>query len=263
MEKGISFAALALAGTLAAGAALGADARNVSKTLPLDADGTLSVESYKGSVTVTAANGAEASIEARIVPDGDDEASRRRADQTEITIEGGGRSISVRTDEPSGRRRGRGGFLGLGDDGSPPMVHYTIRMPSSARLRLEDYKSATRVSGLRSELTLQTYKGTVDVSAQDGPVDLDTYKGEVTIAFAALTKPVRLQTYKGEIRLRLPASSAFEVDADTGRRGDFETEFEMTTRSGGSSRRIRGVVNGGGPKISFETDKGSLTLARE
>jgi len=119
------------------------------------------------------------------------------------------------------------------------------------------------VSGLRSDLSLQTYKGTVEVSGQNGAVDLETYKGEVAIGFAALSKPVRLQTYKGEIRLRLPASSAFEVDADTGRRGDFETEFEMTTRSGGSSRRIRGAVNGGGPKISFETDKGSLALAKE
>ena len=94
-------------------------------------------------------------------------------------------------------------------------------------------------------------------------MDLETYKGEVAIGFAALSKPVRLQTYKGEIRLRLPASSAFDVDADTGRRGDFETEFEMTSRSGGSSGRIRGAVNGGGPKISFETDKGSLALAKE
>jgi|KBSMisStandDraft_5_1062788.scaffolds.fasta_scaffold372783_2 hypothetical protein len=263
MEKAISIAALALAGTLAAGAVLAGDARDVRKTLPLDADGTLSVETYKGSITVTAANGAEASIEARIVPDGDDEASLRRAEQTEVTIDGGGRSISVRTDEPPGRRRGHGGWFGLGDDGSAAMVHYTIRMPRSARLHVEDYKSATRVSGLTSDLRLQTYKGTADVSGQNGEVDLDTYKGEVTISFAALAKPVRLQTYKGEIRLRLPASSAFEVDADTGRRGDFETQFEMTTRSGGSSRRIRGLVNGGGPMISFETDKGSLTLAKE
>ena len=47
-------------GTLAAGAVLAGDAREVRKTLPLDADGTLSVETYKGSVTVTAGNGAEA-----------------------------------------------------------------------------------------------------------------------------------------------------------------------------------------------------------
>ena len=121
-------------------------------------------------------------------------------------------------------------MFGSGDDGSAPMVHYTIRMPRSARLRVEDYKSATRVSGLESDLRLQTYKGTVEVSGQNGAVDLETYKGEVAISFAALAKPVRLQTYKGEIRLRLPGSSAFEVDADTGRRGDFETQFEMTTR---------------------------------
>ena len=88
MEKGISVAALALAGTLAAGTVLAGGPREVRKTLPLDADGTLSVETYKGSVTVTAATGAEASVEARIVPDGDDAASLRRAEETDVVIEG-------------------------------------------------------------------------------------------------------------------------------------------------------------------------------
>ena len=260
MEKGISVAALALAGTLAAGTVLAGGPREVRKTLPLDADGTLSVETYKGSVTVTAATGAEASVEARIVPDGDDAASLRRAEETDVVIEGGGRTVTVRTDDS--RTRHDHSFR-IGGDGSSPMVHYTIRMPRTARLRVEDYKSATRVSGLESDLRLQTYKGTVEVTGQNGAVDLETYKGEVVISFAALAKAVRLQTFKGEIRLRLPASSAFDVDADTGRRGDFETEFEMTSRSGGSSGRIRGAVNGGGPKISFQTDKGSLSLAKE
>jgi DUF4097 and DUF4098 domain-containing protein YvlB len=143
------------------------------------------------------------------------------------------------------------------------MVHYTIRMPATARLRVEDYKSTTRISGLDSDLRLNTYKGTVDVAGQKGALDLETYKGEVTIAFATLSKPVRLQTYKGEIRLRIPAASGFEVDADAGRKGDFATEFELTTRTGAASHRMRGAANGGGPMISFETDKGSLRLEKE
>jgi len=251
--------ALVLAGSLAAAGAWADEAREIKKVLPLDADGSLSVEAYKGSITVTGAAGAGASVEARIVPDGDDEASLRRAKETDVRIEGGGRSVSVRTDDSHVRRQSW-----FSDEGSAPMVHYTIRMPATARLSVNDYKSATRLSGLKSDLTVKTYKGTVDVSGHEGAVSLETYKGEVTIAFVALSKPVRLETYKGEIGLRLPAASAFELDADIGRKGDFHSDFDVVMRShGGSHGRIHGTVNGGGPKISFETDKGSLRLVKQ
>ena len=258
MEKLFSVGVLALAGSLAA-AGVFAETREVHKVLPLDADGSLSVETYKGSITVTTAPGGDASIEAKIVPDGDDRASLRRAAETNVTIEGGGKSISVRTDDSGAHHRSWFGS----DEGSQPMVHYTIRMPATAHLRIEDYKSTTRVTGLASDLRLKTYKGTVDVARQNGAVDLETYKGEISIAFEALTKPVTLETYKGDIQLKIPASARFEVDADTGRRGDFATEFEMTTKTGGSRGRARGIVNGGGPRISFETDKGSLKIEKQ
>lgn len=259
MSKAVSLAALALAGSLAAGAARGGETRQVSKVLPLDANGSLSVETYKGSITVTTGTAAEASVEAKIVPDGDDEASLRRARETEVRIEGGGQGVSVRAVQP----KGHGGWFGLGDEGSSPFVHITIRMPATASLKIDDYKSETRLTGLKADLRVRTYKGTVAVWAQDGAVDLETYKGEVSIAFAALAKPVTLETYKGDVRLRLPSSAGFELDADLGRHGDFGTQLEMATRSGGKRGRIHGTVNGGGPKVSFETDKGSLSLEKE
>jgi hypothetical protein len=258
MERLVSLGALALTGALVAGTAF-AETREIKKALPLDADGSLSVETYKGTITVTGARGGEATIEARIVPDGDDADSLRRARETDVVIEGGGKSVSVRTDDSKAHHRGWFGS----DEGSSPMVHYTIHMPATAKLSIEDYKSATRVSGLASDLRLRTYKGTADVAGQKGALDLETYKGEITIAFAALTKAVTLETYKGEIALRIPASAGFEVDADAGRHGEFETQFDMTTRTSGSHGRFRGTVNGGGPTISFETDKGTLRLVKQ
>jgi len=144
-----------------------------------------------------------------------------------------------------------------------PFVHITIKMPATASLTIQDYKSDTKLAGLKADLKIRTYKGTVAVQDQDGAVDLETYKGEVSIAFAALAKPVTLETYKGDIRLRLPSSAGFELDADLGRRGDFDTQFEMATRSGGMHDRVHGTINGGGPKVSFETDKGSLRIEKQ
>jgi hypothetical protein len=258
LRVAVGAASLALAVSLLAAAARGDETREIRKVLPLDASGTLSVENYKGSITVTTGTGAEASVEARIVPDGDDDASLRRARETEVHIEGGGRSVSVQATQPESHGR----WFGFGNDGSLPFVHITIRMPATASLKIEDYKSDTKLTGLKADLRVRTYKGTVAVRDQDGAVDLETYKGEISIAFAQLSKPVRLETYKGDIRLRIPAAAGFELDADTGRRGDFETQFELASRTG-SHGRIHGTAGSGGPRISFDTDKGSLRLEKE
>jgi hypothetical protein len=260
VNVGLAAASLALAGSLVAAGARADENRELRKVLPLDGRGTLSVENYKGSITVTTGTAAEASVEAKIVPDGDDEASLRRARETDVRVDGGGGSVSVRTIQPKSHH---GNWFGLGGDGSLPFVHYTIRMPATASLKIDDYKSDTKLTGLKADLRVRTYKGTVAVWDQDGAVDLETYKGEVSIAFGALAKPVTLETYKGDIRLKLPSSAGFEMDADLGRRGDFDTQFDMATRSGGKQGRIHGTINGGGPKISFETDKGSLRLEKE
>ena len=108
-----------------------------------------------------------------------------------------------------------------------------------------------------------TYKGTVDIADQDGGVEIDTYKGDVSVAYARFAKPASFETYKGEVRLRLPAASGFELDADTGRRGDLETDFELAgARASDDGDRFQGAVGGGGPKLKFRTTKGSLSPKR-
>jgi hypothetical protein len=253
---------LFLAGALlTAAAAAGGESKEFRKTLPLDRDGVLSIDTYKGSITVLAAEAAEASIEARIEPDGDDADQAKKVQATEIVVRGGGGSISVETDYSRVRR---GGFLRLFSEGSLPLVHYTIRMPPTARLQIDDYKSAIRVTGRKAAVKIDTYKGTVDIADQDGGIEIDTYKGDVSVAYARFAKPAAFETYKGEIRLRLPAASGFELDADMGKRGDLETDFEVAAASGSreDGERFHGPVGGGGPKLKFRTTKGSLSLRR-
>ena len=249
---------LFLAGALlTAAVAGGGESKAFRKTLPLDPDGVLSIDTYKGSITVTATDAAEASIEARIEPDGDEADQPKKVQATEIVVRGGGGSISVETDYSRLRRNG---FLGLLSDGTLPLVHYTIRMPSTARLQIDDYKSAIRVAGRKADVKIDTYKGTVDIDGQDGAVEIDTYKGDISIAYARFAKPSAFETYKGEVRLRLPGGSGFELDAEMGKRGDLATDFEVVGSH--EDGDLRGAVGGGGPKLSFRTHKGSLTLKR-
>src|SRR5258708_38465103 len=90
---------------LLAPAARAASPKEVHETVPLDADGTLTIKTFKGSITVTAGAGAEARIDARIEPDGDRDQARK-VEETRVDISGRGRSVTVKSDYEEVKRRG-------------------------------------------------------------------------------------------------------------------------------------------------------------
>jgi len=259
-------AGLAAALALALGAAPAlhaAAAREVHQTLPLDADGTLTIKTFKGSITVATGSAAEVRVDARIEPDGDDSDQARKVEQTRVDVSGGGRSDTVRSDYDGNTRRHR--FFWWGHDGTLPFVRYHVTMPKTARLVIDDYKSDVSVAPLSSELTLETYKGTVTLRGVEGPARLTTYKGEMRVEVPRLASDLRMSTYKGSYEVMLPADARFTLDADTGRRGSFESDFAVASvttsrRFGRDGGRVRGDANGGGPRLEFDTYKGSLRL---
>jgi Putative adhesin len=253
------FPLLVAAGVLASALAGATPSREVHKTLPLSADGRLSVSTYKGSITLSVWDRPEVEISARIEPDGDDADQDRRVRATEIRIDGGGSAVHVKTDYSAAEDHHLFHWF---NSGSLPFVHYTIRMPGTAKLDIDDYKSQTRVTGVKADVKLHTYKGSVRIEHLDGAADVDTFKGDVEVAFDRYARASRFKTYKGSFEVRLPRDSRFELDADGGRRGEVESDFAVaarrTSRRGGES--ARGPVNGGGPVLRFESSRGSLRL---
>ncbi len=256
---GAGLAAVLLSAAVTAQAA---DTKEVHRTLSLDRDGRVSIDTYKGTVTVTTWDRPEVRMDALIEPDGDCRESREKVQWTEVRISGGGASIEIKSDYDEVKHHERR-FLGILDfeTGSLPFVRYTIQIPATARLEIHDYKSGINVSNLKADLKLHTYKGTVKVAGLDGAARVDTYKGDVRVEFARFSRASRFDTHKGEIDVRLPKDSHFELDADTGRRGDIESDFAMTTHAGRSrAARATGAVNGGGPGLRLTTYKGILRV---
>jgi hypothetical protein len=246
----------------AAAAAQAVDVNEVHRTLPLDKDGRVSVKTFKGTIAVSTWDRPEVKVDARIEPDGEDKESRDKVQWTEVRVSGGGSGVDIESDYDKVREHEHG-FLGLfeGDNGSLPFVRYTIQMPATARLEIDDYKSETRISDLKADLRLHTYKGNVRVANLDGAVRVDTYKGDVEVDFARFSRASRLETHKGQITVGLPKDSRFELDADSGRHGEIRSDFAMVTHAGRSySSHAAGNVNGGGPSLRMATYKGTLTL---
>jgi hypothetical protein len=247
------------------GNAWGQETKEVRKSGPLNPDGKVYVDTYKGSITVTTWDKAEIDIYAKIEPDGFDRYAEEKVQDTEIRTSLSSSSVRIKTDYDHVRQHSS--FWGIfdGETGSLPFVHYTIKMPRTARLVIKDYKSETNVTDLRSDADIETYKGEVKVMNLEGSLVLETYKGEVTVDFASLKGRSRFETYKGQIEVRFPKGTGFDLDADIGRRGDFSNEFEGESRY--RSKRDRDAeyqtsVNGGGPLVLLKTTKGSIRLAQ-
>jgi hypothetical protein len=260
------FSTLAAAGLFASVFAAAATVKNVHKTVPLAADGRLEISTYKGSIDVTTWDRPEAEVTARVEPDtsSDDsaEVAARKVEETRIEIDGGGSSVRVKSDYS--RVKDGSLFAFFGSHGTLPLVHYTVKMPATARLAIDDYKSETRVAGLHADLKLHTYKGQVHVEGLDGAANVDTYKGDVRVRYARYAHASRFETYKGDIEVRLPGDSKFELDAWGGRRGTVDSDFQTVERARWR-REVseHGTVNGGGPTLRFETHKGSLRLRKD
>ncbi len=167
-------------------AAHGAPQKEVRKTLPLAANGRVEIDTYKGSIDVTAEDRADVVVEARVVADtdcGDEKSWAEWVEATEVRIDA--HSDLVLIESSYGRlEEYRQGFLSWCT--ARPFVHYRIRMPRTASLDIKDYKSTIDVASLAGRLRLESYKGKMRVSGLDGRLDLETYKGTARVEFARL-----------------------------------------------------------------------------
>ncbi|MBX9600225.1 MAG: DUF4097 domain-containing protein [Bryobacteraceae bacterium] len=234
-----------------------AQSKEFQKTAPLDANGRLTIDTYKGEIRVSTWDRAEVEIGARIEDDGNFGlgADRDAVNNTNIEVVVTAGTVRIRTDYS----RVRNGPFCVGAC-SNPLVRYQIRMPRSAHLEIKDYKSITDIDGLRAGLTIDTYKGEVRIRNLQGPLRAKTYKGDIRAALNTLGN-TRVETYKGEIELTLPKSAAFTLRADMGRRADLVSDFPAPSRMRRDrEQEIRSTVNGGGPELVLKSERGNLRL---
>ncbi len=203
-----------------AGLAVSQQTREIQKTFPLEKDGRVSIDTYKGSITIEPWDKNEVDVHVKIEPDGWGRDDEEKVEDTEIIFSASASSVRMKTDYDKVERHS---WFGI-SSGNLPLVHYTVKMPRTAELTIEDYKSESVI----------------------GP----------------LAGNVRFNTYKGEISLLIPQGVGCELDADIGRKADFRSDFEITStwRVKRGDEDIRGTINGGGPRIRIKTYKGEIRL---
>ena len=261
------------------------DGREITKTVALSTDGEVSIEAFKGSITIKSWDRPEVDILARIEAAGLSTREREAVNKVDIRIRESNGSVTIVSDydqikelRPSWNENWDGNF-------EYPFVAYTISMPRSAKLTIKDFKSEIKVTGLQSAVRIETfkgpltvtdvkgdlrvnsYKGRVGITGLEGSLDLETQKSEVEIEFVRLAARSRVDSFKGEVQITLPKTAGFELDADIGSKGDIRSDFNLTVLSSPKNRRnndsFRGEVNGGGPRLTLRTTKGYYRIRQK
>lgn len=254
-KKAILFFVLAALFTLIT---YGQEVKEYEETLPFDPDGKVSIDTYKGTITVETWDKNEVYFHAKVEPDGggwNSTSPEEQLERCEVRYRHSEDHLSLKSDY---RKK-----IGWGSE-TLALVHYKIKMPATAKLQVDDYKSESRISNLKSDLEFETYKGRVDIKNHSGLVDVETYKGDVDVDLVDLKENCSFETYKGNFNLSLPTSAKFDFDFELGRKGDYSSDFEMMmNRYNSDDGDLRGEVNGGGPTIYFSTYKGELYLRKK
>jgi len=246
-------AALSLAALLAATGCVGlptvyADVtEDVSRTLPLVADGELRVENVNGSVEIEAWDRDEVEIQAVKKANGQD-----ALDRIEIVIAHTPQRIDIETELPKGWNTGAS-------------VRYEIKVPSTASVDAETVNGAVRVRGAEGPLEVESVNGAVEVAGAAGPVSAKTVNGSLEVAYARTPAGGghRYKSVNGAIRVRLPDDVSGSFDGDTVN-GGIETDFPLRIKKAkyGPKSSMHDVLGAGGPSFEFETVNGSIKILR-
>jgi len=281
------FAALLLASSLSPATAQRAE-RTVSDTVPLSETGTVSIDNHDGAITITPWDRAEVSFEARVT-----HSEQQGVDNTQIRVDRSSNRVSIVTDFEDVESSSR--FFGMVQNREAPDVDYTIRIPTGASLEIDDHESEISVDGLAGDVAIDTHDGRIDVrnhggdlvidsrdgdillesiagsveiDTHDSPISarglrggvtIDAHDGDIDLEFAAVTGEIRIDSHDAEARLTLPADAGFDIATNMGDDADLDIEPSMSDVSI-DDNRIRGSVNGGGPRIRVSSHDGRLSI---
>jgi hypothetical protein len=133
--------------------ALAADVREFHRTVALDAGGTVSIRTFKGSIEVVPWDQAQAEVFARIEADtscGSDSEQQERVRLTKVDFDSTASRLEVHSNYDRLKDFPPIQFRADGFDATCsayPFIHYRLRIPRTARLDVEDHKSKIAVEG--------------------------------------------------------------------------------------------------------------------
>ena len=230
-------------------------ARTVRDAVPLAADGAVTVDNYEGTITVTTWERDRVRYEAEVMPTDEDPDAEKVTIRTRTSDD----RLRLATDHEEGDDESV--VFGFDEDGfrwggiDMPAVHYTITVPRSATLRLDDHESTIEVTGLAGALHIDAHESPITIADQRGAVTIESH--ESPIAITNQDGNVTLDTHEGRMDLRNIAGR-LSVDTHEGTLSveELEGSLRFDAHDGAVSASFAAVTE----DVHIDTHDGNATL---
>ncbi len=226
------------------------------QSLKVTRGGTLYLKSDMGSIEVESHN--RDSVDVRVETKGDD------ADNFAVDISRDGDDVRV-----VGKRKKHFGL-------SRSSARFVVKVPQQYNVDLNTAGGSISVADLQGTVNAYTSGGSIDLGKIQGEVKVHTSGGSIAVDEVSgnidahtsggsikarlseqPTDDCRLRTSGGSVTAYLAPSIAVDLDAKTSGgsvRSDIEVDGSV------KKNRIRGKINGGGPKLELRTSGGSVRV---
>jgi len=214
------------------------------KTVPLSADGRVSLSNINGDVEITGWNKNEVQIDAAKTA-----RDQQRLDEARIEINASSSTVKIETHYPSHLF-----------SNNPAWVHYTLHVPQNARLdKIDLVNGALDVQRVSGEVNANLVNGKLRASDLAGTADLATVNGSVEANYTSLNnvREIKLKSVNGAVDLLLPQSPNADVSASTVN-GAISTDFPLTVKGHWVGENMSGTLGSGGVHIELENVNGSI-----
>lgn len=227
------------------GAVVSGDQTVVTKTFPLDDDGTFTVHSVDGNVTVTGADGDEAEV--KIVKRGGSAAERS-----------GARVMLAQTEDG----------LTFVNAGAPSSVEvsYEVKLPRGLhQIQISTNKGDVKISDFDGSVVTNVQKGNIDLQDVTGEVKSNVLKGDMHVVYSKAEHEgsQELNVVKGNIEATLAQGTDAELRAETVS-GEISADdsFGLAVEKRVAGRTLSGHLGDGGPTLRFRVTSGDIKIKK-
>lgn len=240
-----------------------AEERTWSRSLDVDSDVTLNVETHKGLIQIQVGDVNKMTIEARIYMAKGAEYDKSRLsdimDAVDIMLSDSARSVrlSAEMDDNVQREFSKGWVKSW----TSPTVDFYITIPPDANLELETHKGRLEVEAGSGTVEVETHKGEGWIRGVRNNIDIETHKGSLDIGIEDLYD-LQIETHKGRVEVDIYQTSGFTMRGES-HKGDVRVvgrNAKMKRDEDDDELRLRFTEGDGRSSIDLETHKGDIIL---
>ena len=220
------------------------------RSYPLADAGELQITNTIGAVEIEGVTGSTVEVRAeRIAHAATDAAARTLLSRLAIKEGVTPTRISIESERIGGLSSGAG-----------YEVHYRVRVPKSAAVRVAATNGRIFLTALSGKTTAMTTNGGISATALAGGIRATTTNGQIDVKLTAVGQDeIGLRTTNGAVSLTLPVDSRADLDASV-TNGTISVTGLSLEASDRSRRHLSARINGGGTPITVSTTNGTVRI---